>query len=75
VPEINEVQEAMSTMKGQQLKTLISKDTTLNFPVWNNCTKEAMLMHLIATWTPLRRVVTLRPPKKPRLSTWKRKMQ
>jgi hypothetical protein len=32
-----------------QLKTSIGKDTTLNFPVWNSGTKEAMLMHVTAT--------------------------
>jgi hypothetical protein len=36
-------------MKGLQLKTSISKDTTLHFPVWNSGTKEAMLTHVTAT--------------------------
>jgi hypothetical protein len=32
------------------LLTSINKDTTLNFPVWyGNGTKEAMLMHVMAT--------------------------
>jgi hypothetical protein len=39
----------MSTMKGLQLKTSIGRDTTLNFPVWNSGTKEAMLMHVTVT--------------------------
>jgi hypothetical protein len=49
VPEKDEVQGAVSSMKGLQLKTLIGEDTTLHFPVWNNGTKEAMLMHVTAT--------------------------
>jgi hypothetical protein len=36
-------------MKGLQLKTSMGKDTTLNFPVWNSGTMEAMLMHVAAT--------------------------
>jgi hypothetical protein len=37
-------------MKNLLLKTSIHKDTTLNFPVWyGNRTKEAMLMHVMAT--------------------------
>jgi hypothetical protein len=49
VPKKDEVQGAVSSMKGLQLKTLIDKDTTLNFFVWNSGTKEAMLMHVMAT--------------------------
>ncbi len=49
VPEKDKVQEAVSTMKGLQLKTSIGKDTTLNFPVWNSNTKEAIVMHVMAT--------------------------
>ncbi len=37
-------------MKNLQLKTSIDKDTTLNFPMrYGNRTKEAMLMHVMAT--------------------------
>jgi hypothetical protein len=39
----------VSSKKGLQLKTSIREDTTLYFPVWNNGTKEAMLMHVMAT--------------------------
>ncbi len=42
IPEKDKVQETMSTMKGLQLKTSISKDTTLHSPVWNSGTKEVM---------------------------------
>ncbi len=49
MPEKNKVQETVSLMKGLQLKTSIGKDTTLHFFVWNSGTKEAMLMHVMAT--------------------------
>jgi hypothetical protein len=49
VPEKDEVQEAMSLMKGLQLKTSVWEEMTLHFPVWNNGMKEAMLMHVTAT--------------------------
>ncbi len=50
VPEKDKVQEEVSKMKNLQLKTSIDKDTTLIFPVWySNKTKEAMLMHVMAT--------------------------
>jgi hypothetical protein len=47
MPEKDEVQEEVSKMKNLQIKMLIKKDNTLNFPVWyNNGTKEAFLMHV-----------------------------
>ncbi len=49
VPEKDELQEVVSSMKGLQLKTSTGEDTTLHFPVWNICTKKAMLMHVMAT--------------------------
>jgi hypothetical protein len=49
VPEKDEVQEAVSSMKGLQLKTSIGEDTTLHFPLWNIGTKEVMLMHVTGT--------------------------
>jgi hypothetical protein len=49
VPEKDEVQEAVSSMKGLQLITLIGEDTALHFPMCNNGTKEAVLMHVMAT--------------------------
>jgi hypothetical protein len=49
VPKKDKVQEAMSTMKGLQLKTSISKDTTLNLPMWNSGMKEAIVTHVMAT--------------------------
>ena len=48
VPEKDEVQEVVSSMKGLQLKTSIGEDMTLHFPMWYNGAKEAMLMHVTA---------------------------
>jgi hypothetical protein len=36
-------------MKGLQIKTSIREDTTLSFSVWDNGTKEAILIHVTAT--------------------------
>jgi hypothetical protein len=55
MPKKDKVQEAMSTMKGLQLKTSIGKDMTLNFPVWNSNTKETMLMHVTATFDTIKK--------------------
>jgi hypothetical protein len=49
VPEKDEVQEAVLMMKDLQIKTSIGKDATLNISVWNSDTKEAMLLHVMAT--------------------------
>ncbi len=50
MPKKDEVHEAISTIKGLQLKTSINKDTTLNFLVWTGTgTKETMLMHMTPT--------------------------
>ncbi len=49
MPVKDEVQEEVSKMKNLQIKTSIKKDTTLNFSVWyDNGTKEAFLMHVMA---------------------------
>jgi hypothetical protein len=49
VPVIDEVQEEVTKMRNLQIKTLLEKDTTLNFPVWHqNGTREAFLMHVTA---------------------------
>jgi hypothetical protein len=46
VPEKDQVQETVSALKGQHLKTSIREDTTLHLSVWHNGTKEAMIMHV-----------------------------
>jgi hypothetical protein len=49
MPVKDEVQEEDSKIRNFQIKTLLEKDTTLNFPVWHdNGTKEAFLMHVMA---------------------------
>jgi hypothetical protein len=53
VPKKDKVQEAMLTIKGLQLKTSISKDTTLNFPMCNS--GEAMLMNMMTTFDAIKK--------------------
>jgi hypothetical protein len=49
VPTKDEVQEEVSRLRNLKIKTTIKKDTTLNFPVWQeNGTREAFLMHMTA---------------------------
>jgi hypothetical protein len=49
VPTKDEVQEVVSRLRNLEIKTTIEKDTTLNFPVWQeNGTREAFLMHVTA---------------------------
>ena len=45
----DEVQEEVVRLRNLKIKTTIKKDTTLNFPVWQeNGTGEAFLMHVTA---------------------------
>jgi hypothetical protein len=47
--EKDKVQEEVARLRNLQIKTLLEKDTTLNFPVWRkNGTREAFLMHVTA---------------------------
>jgi hypothetical protein len=47
VPTKDEVQEEVSRLRNLEIKTMIEKDTTLNFPMWQeNRTREAFLMHV-----------------------------
>ena len=49
IPEKDKVQEEVARLRNLQIKTLLEKDTTLNFLVWHkNGTKEAFLMHVTA---------------------------
>ncbi len=51
IPKKGKIQEEVTVTKLQnlQIKTLLEKDTTLNFPMWHeNGTHEAFLMHVIA---------------------------
>jgi hypothetical protein len=34
-PEKDEIQEEVARLRNLQIKTLLEKDTTLNFPVWH----------------------------------------
>jgi hypothetical protein len=35
IPEKDKVQEEVAKLRNLQVKTLLEKDTTLNFPVWH----------------------------------------
>jgi hypothetical protein len=49
VPNKDEVQEEVATLRNLQIKTSLKKDMSLNFPVWHkNGTREAFLMHVTA---------------------------
>jgi hypothetical protein len=49
VPVRDEVQDEVAWMCNMEIKTPIEKDTTLNFPVWQeNGTREGFLMHVQA---------------------------
>ncbi len=49
IPKKDKVQEEVANLQKLQIKTLLEKDTTLNFLVWHkNGTREAFLMHVMA---------------------------
>jgi hypothetical protein len=49
IPKKDKVQEEAANLRKLQIKTLLEKDTTLNFLVWHeNGTREAFLMHVTA---------------------------
>jgi hypothetical protein len=65
IPKKDEVQEEVAKMQNLQIKTLLEKDTTLNFPVWRkNGTQDAFLMHVMAVLDALKKCVTFKDYKK-----------
>jgi hypothetical protein len=49
IPKKDKVQEEVAKLQQLKIKTSLEKDTTLNFPVWQeNGTREAILMHVMA---------------------------
>jgi hypothetical protein len=49
IPKKDKVQEEVAKLRLLQIKTSLKKDTTLNFPIWQeNGTREAFLMHVTA---------------------------
>ncbi len=49
VPIRDEVQDEVAKLRSMEIKTTLEKDTTLNFPVWQeNGTREGFLMHIQA---------------------------
>jgi hypothetical protein len=56
VPDKDEVQEEVTKLRNLEIKTILEKDTTLNFPVWHeNGTREAFLMHVTAVLDAIKR--------------------
>ncbi len=48
IPKKDKVQDKVARLRNLQIKTLLEKDTTLNFPVLHeNGTREAFLMHVM----------------------------
>ncbi len=71
MPEKDKVQDKVTKMRNMEIKTHIKKNTTLNFPVWQeNGTREGFLMHVTAL-TQSRSRVILWTTTRPRLSTRK----
>jgi hypothetical protein len=49
IPKKDKVQKKSARLRNLQIKTLLEKDMTLNFPVWHKIgTREAFLMHVTA---------------------------
>jgi hypothetical protein len=47
IPKKDKVQEEVAKLRNLKIKTLLEKNTTLNFPVWHkNGTQETFLMHV-----------------------------
>jgi hypothetical protein len=56
IPEKDKVQDEVARLRNLQIKTLLEKDTTFNFPVWHkNGTREAFLMHVMAVLDAIRK--------------------
>jgi hypothetical protein len=65
VPIKDEVQEEVAKMRNLQIKTLLEKDTTLNFQVWHkNETQESFLMHATAVLDAIKKCGTFKDCKK-----------
>jgi hypothetical protein len=67
VPVKDEVQEEVAKIRNLQIKTLLKKDTTLNFPVWHeNGTRESFLMHVMAVLDAIKKCGTFKDYEKAR---------
>ena len=72
VPVRDEVQDEVAKLRNMEIKTTLEKDTTLNFPVWQeNGTREGFLMHVQAVLDAIKKEVILMTMKKPRTSSGK----
>ncbi len=67
MPIKDEVQEEVAKMRNLQIKTLLEKDTTLNFLVWHeNGTTEAFLVHVTAVLDVIKKCGTFKDYRKAR---------
>jgi hypothetical protein len=65
MPVKDEVQEEVAKMRNLQIKTLLEKDTTLNFPVWHkNGIREAFLMHVTVVLNAIKKCGTFKDSEK-----------
>ncbi len=65
MPNKDEVQEKVATMRNLEIKTALEKDTTLNFPVWHeDRTQEAFLMHVMVVLDAIKKRGTFKDYKK-----------
>ncbi len=72
VPVKDEVQDEVARMRNMEIKTTIEKDTTLNFPIWQeNGTRKGFLMHVTAVLDTIKKCGHLRITTRLRLSTRK----
>ncbi len=70
VPVRDEVQDEVAKMHNMEIKTTIEKDTTLNFPVWQeNGTREGFLMHVQAVLNAIKKRGHLMTKRRPRTSS------
>jgi len=76
VPVRDEVQDEVAKLRNMEIKTTLEKDTTLNFPVWQeNGTREGFLMHVQAVLDAIKKGVILMTMKKLRTSSGKPRKQ
>jgi hypothetical protein len=60
VPTKDEVQGEVAKLRNLEIKTIIEKDTTLNFPVWHkNGMQKAFLMHVTVVLDAIKKNVVI----------------
>jgi hypothetical protein len=69
-PEKDSVQEMVSALKAESLKTLIGKGTELGVPIWHSRMRDAFLIHVGSASDTIKKGDTSRPTTKPMKSMW-----